>query len=171
MDALKTPKKAREFAAKTRLPEDYLLVLRREVMSLKPGLVNLDKFPGVDPGTIKKLKETGIKTTLHLFERVKTLQSRRKLAHKLEVEPEDILELTKLTDLSRVKWVGPVFARMFLDSGTDTVEKLSQAESPSFYEQLVKINQEKEYTKAHFVETDLDLCINFARKVPRVIEY
>jgi DNA polymerase/3'-5' exonuclease PolX len=171
MDALNTPKKAREFSSKTRLPEDYVLVLRREVMSLKPSPVNLDKFPGVDPDALKKLQGIGIKTTLRLFKRVKTPQKREELANELGVGLEEILELTKLTDLSRVKWVGPVFARMFLDSGMDTVEKLSKAEATPFYEKLVEINQEKKYTKARFVESDLELCIEFTRKVPQVIEY
>lgn len=171
MDALKTPKKAGEFGQKTGLPEDYLLVLRREVMSMKPGPVNLHKFPGVDPDALKKLQDAGIKNTFHLFKRVKTPPDRKKLSNELSIEVEEIRELTKLTDLSRVKWVGPVFARMFLDSGIDTVEKLSKAEATPFYEKLVEINQEKRYTKARFVENDLKLCIEFAKKVPEVIEY
>jgi hypothetical protein len=171
MDALKTPRKARDLASQSRLPEDYLLVLRREVMSLKPTPVNLSKFPGVQPDVIKKLEDAGIKNTHHLFKKVKTPQSREELGKEFLVGPEEILELTKLTDLSRVKWVGPVFARMFLDAGTDTVEKLSKAKAHPFYEKLVEINQEKKYTKARFVENDLVLCIEFAKKVPKVVEY
>jgi len=171
MDALKTPQKAKKFAFKTGLPEDYILILRREVMSLKPNQVNLNKFPGVKPELIKQLEDAGIKTTHHLFKRVKTPRNRGELVNELGIGLEEILELTKLTDLSRVKWVGPLFARMFLDSGMDTVEKLSKAEATPFYEKLVEINQEKEYTKARFVESDLELCIEFARKVPQVIEY
>ncbi len=45
--SLKTPKKAREFAEKSDLPADYLLILRREVNSYTPKPVNLEKFPGV----------------------------------------------------------------------------------------------------------------------------
>lgn len=171
MDALKTPKRAGEFAQKTGLPEDYILVIRREVMSLKPGPVNLSKFPGVNQDLIKKLEDAGIKNTLHLFKRVKTPPDREDLADELSLGVEELLELTRLTDLSRVKWVGPVFARMFLDSGMDTVEKLSKAKATPFYEKLVKINQQNNYTKARFVESDLDLCIEFAKKVPKVIEY
>lgn len=171
MDTLKTPKRAREFVHKTGLPEKYILVLRREVMSLKPSPVNLSKFPGVNPEFIEKLDDVGIKNTLHLFKVVKTSQDREKLADELRVGVEQILELTRLADLSRVKWVGPVFARMFLDAGVNTVTKLSKTESMSFYDKLAKINQEKKYTQARFVESDLELCIEFARKVPQVIEY
>lgn len=171
MEALKTPKKAQDFAAQNGLPEEYLLILRRELRSLKPSPVNLSKFPGINPGVIVKLEAIGIRTTQQLFKRVKTPQSREDLGDELGVSQEDILELTSLTDLSRVKWVGPIFARMFLDSGIDTVEKLSEAKAHPFYEELVEINLEKEYTKARFVESDLVLCIEFAKKIPKVIEY
>ncbi|BDZ69883.1 DUF4332 domain-containing protein [Methanobacterium petrolearium] len=143
--SLKTPKKTREFAGKSGLPEDYLLILRREVNSYTPNPVNLEKFPGVEKETVNKLKSVGIKNTAHLFKKVKTPEDRIKLAAELEIPEEEILELAKLTDLSRIKWVGPVSARIFLDSGIDTVEKVSEADAGSFYKKLVELNQKKVY--------------------------
>lgn len=168
---LKTPKKTREFAQKSGLPEDYLLILRREVNSYTPKPVNLEKFPGVEKETVNKLKSAGIKNTAHLFKKVKTPEDRIKLAAELEISEEEILELTKLADLSRIKWVGPVFARIFLDSGTDTAEKVSEANAGSFYKKLVERNQEKKYTKAKFLESDVALCINVSKMVPKAIKY
>lgn len=140
-------------------------------MSLKPRPVNLEKFPGVREKTVLKLKKVGIKNTLNLFERVKTPRGRAELADQLDINPDEIMDLTKLTDLSRVKWVGPIFARIFLDSGTDTVDKLAKAAAQPLYKKLVAINQEKKYINARFVETDVQLCVDFARKIPKVIEY
>lgn len=171
VNVLKTPKKTREFAQKSGLPEDYLLILRREVNSYNPNPVNLDKFPGVEQDTVSKLKSSGIKNTAHLFKKVKTPEDRIKLAAELEISEEEILELTKLADLSRIKWVGPVFARIFLDSGTDTAEKVSEANAGSFYKKLVERNQEKKYTKAKFLESDVALCINVSKMVPKAIKY
>lgn len=171
IDLIKTPKKAKEFAAKTGLPADYILILRREVNSYLPKPVNLEKFPGVEKNTINKLNNAGIKNTAHLFKKIKTKADREKLASETGVNEEKILELTKLTDLSRVKWIGPVFARIFLDSGTGTVEKLSLSNAKTLYKKLVNINNEKKYTKAKFVENDVKLCIDVAQLVPKVIEY
>lgn len=67
IDLIKKPKKAKEFAAKTGLPADYILILRREVNSYLPKPVNLEKFPGVEKNTINKLNNVGIKNTAHLF--------------------------------------------------------------------------------------------------------
>ncbi|MGZ7047488.1 MAG: hypothetical protein ACXVHP_04310 [Methanobacterium sp.] len=42
-----------------------------------------------------------------------------------------------------IKWIGPVFTRIFIESGTDTTEKVSNAHSKSLYKNLVEINNEK----------------------------
>lgn len=168
---LKTPKKTRKFAQITGLPEDYLLILRREVNSYQPKPVNLEKFPNIENRTISKLNSEGIKNTLHLFERVKTPSGRNKLAKEGGINEKEILELTKLTDLSRVKWIGPVFARIFVDSGIDTVNILSKSDSKDLYKKLVDVNNIKCYTKAKFTEKDIMTCINVSKLVPDVIEY
>jgi hypothetical protein len=171
LNLLKTPKKAREFAEKSGLPEDYLLILRREVNSYTPNPVNLDKFPGVEEETLIKLKNAGVKTSFHLFKRVKTPEDREKLTAELGIDNGELLELTKLTDLVRIKWVGPVFARIFLDSGTDTLQKVSEADAKTFYKKLVEINRKKHYTKSNFTLSDVELCVKVAGMVPKVIEY
>ncbi len=171
VNVLKTPKKAKEFAEKTGLPQDYVLILRREVNSYTPKPVNLDKFPGVDAKTITKLNNEGIKNTAHLFKKIKTPEDREKLAAELDIPLAEIVELTKLTDLVRIKWVGPVFARIFLDSGTDTALKISKSDAEPLYKKLIKINEEKGYTKGKFIENDVRLCIKVADMVPKVIEF
>lgn len=137
--------------------------------SYLPKPVNLEKFPGVEKNTINKLNNVGIKNTAHLFKKIETKVDREKLASETGVNEEKILDLTKLTDLSRVKWIGPVFARIFLDSGTGTVEKLSLSNAKTPYKKLVDINNEKKYTKNKFVENDVKLCIDVAQLVPKVI--
>ena len=171
VNLLKTPKKAKEFAERSGLPQDYILILRREVNSYLPKPVPLEKFPGIEKNTLNKLNSNGIKNTGHLFKIIKTHEDRAKLAAETKTNPEEIVELTKLTDLSRVKWIGPVFARMFLDSGTDTVEKLSKADAKTLYRKLIEINEEKGYTKGRFIESDVELCIKVSKMVPRAINY
>ncbi|MEN6290635.1 MAG: DUF4332 domain-containing protein [Methanobacterium sp.] len=169
--SLKTPKKAKEFADKSGLPQDYILILRREVNSYLPKPVNLEKFPGIEKDTLSKLNNMGIKNTAHLFKIIKTPDERVKLAAETKINPDEIVELTKLTDLSRVKWIGPVFAWMFLDSGTDTVEKLSKADAKTLYKKLIEINDKNGYTKSKFIESDVELCIKVSKMVPRAINY
>ncbi len=51
------------------------------------------------------------------------------------------------------------------------MDKLAKAAAQPLYKKLVAINQEKKYINARFVETDVQLCVDFARKIPKVIEY
>ncbi len=169
--SLKTPKKTNEFAEKSVLPSDYLLILRREVNSYMPKPMNLDKFPGIGEDAVNKLKDAGIKNTAHLFKRIKNEKDRKELARETGLNYGIIIELTKLTDLSRIKWIGPVFARIFLDSGTDTAQKVSDSDASSLYKKLAQINNEKGYTRAKFIESDVELCIKVSKMVPKVIEY
>lgn len=170
-DSLKTPKKTKEFAEKSGLPSDYLLILRREVNSYTPQPVNLNKFPEIENDAILKLNEIGIKNTSHLFKKVKIEEDRKELSIETGLNSEIIMELTKLTDLSRIKWIGPIFARLFFESGTDTAQKVSDADAKSLYKSLVKINDEKGYTRGKFIESDVELCIKVAKMVPKAIEY
>jgi hypothetical protein len=170
-NTLKTPKKAKEFAEKSGLPYDYLIILRREVNSYTPKPVNLDKFPRIESEVITKLNAIGIKNTAHLFKRVRTEKDRRELSAETDMNYREIIELTKLTDLSRIKWIGPIFARLFFESGTDTSQKVSDANANLLFKQLVEINAEKGYTKGKFIESDVELCIKVAKMVPKVIEY
>ncbi|KAF5433514.1 protein of unknown function (DUF4332) [Candidatus Methanophagaceae archaeon] len=171
ISVLKTTEKVKYFAKKSGLPEDYLLILRREVNSYQPKPVNLKKFPGVKGEAIEKLARIGIKNTKHLFEKVKTQKERDELAKQTNITNEELLELVKLTDISRVKWIGPIFARIFLDSGTDTVEKISKSTAENLFKELVEINNKKEYTKGNFTAKDVLLCINIAKDVPKAIKY
>lgn len=106
-----------------------------------------------------------------LFEKIKTKKERAELAKQANITDEELMELAKLTDLSRVKWIGPVFARIFYDSETDTAEKVSKSIAGDLFKKLVEVNEKKEYTKGNFVESDVRLCIDVTKDVPKAIEY
>ena len=125
--ALKTKSDVQSFAEDTGLPLDYLTVLRREVNSYQPKPINLKDFPGVDPEAVMKLTQIGIKNTKQLFPNVLTPQDRRVIAEQNQIQFDEILELTKLTDVARLKWVGPKFARLLIESDYDTVEKVANS--------------------------------------------
>jgi hypothetical protein len=169
--ALKTPEKIKTFAQKSALPEDYLVILKREIASYQPPPVKLKDFPGIEIGAIQKLAELGIENTKQLFEKVKTPIDRQSLADKTGIAISEILELTQLVDVVRIRWVGANFARLLVDSSCNTLEKVCQAEYASLYAELVKINQEKSYFKGMFGQNDMKLCVLAARQVPQVIEY
>ena len=67
---LKSKDKVKAFTKKTSLPEEFLIILVREIKSIQP--VKLDNLPRISKTTIKKLESLGIKNTKELFKFVIT---------------------------------------------------------------------------------------------------
>lgn len=171
MAALKTPDKIQKLAERTGLPEEYLIILKREIASSQPKPVNLQDFPSISEETVKRLVQLGIKNTFQLFSFVRTEAERNVLSEKTGISYDEILELAKLTDVCRIKWVGANFARLLVDSGRDTAEKVTKADYKELYKILMKINEEKKYFKGKFGLNDMKLCVEAAGNVPRAMQF
>jgi len=170
--ALKSKKDVQSFAEKTGLPVAYLTVLRREVNSYQPKPINLKDLPGVEPEVTQKLAALGIKNTKQLFTKVKTEEDRTGLAQLSQIEYEDILELTKLTDVARMKWVGPKFARLLVESDYDTAEKVVNSDYEALYQNLVRTNEATGIYQGRFGIQDMKSWVTVAiQDLPLVIQY
>ncbi len=170
-ERLKTKKQVESFCLESGLPQDYVVILRREAYSYLPKPVNLGEIPEVDPQNIERLAGVGIKHTRQLFDRGRSKSDRARLCRETGVPAGELLELVGLSDLARIGGVGPVFARIIYDAGYDTLARLAGASADEVYEQLVLLNQEKEFTRAKFTVKDVRFCVITARELPKVIEY
>jgi hypothetical protein len=121
---------------------------------------------------VRKLRDIGIKNTAHLFPHVLTRKLRSTFAKQHQVGDEDLLELTKLTDVARIKWVGPKFARLLIASEYDTVEKIARSNYQELHDALVRVNEQLGIYKGNFGIEDLKSWVNIVvQEVPQVIEY
>lgn len=169
---LKTKKKIEQFAQESGLPQDYLTILRRRLGVYMPKPVPLIKFPGVDPEHVERLAAVGIKQTRQLFERSRTKQNRADLVELAGVPDDALLELVKLSDLSRASYVGPAFARVIYEAGADTLGKLADCSPEELCEKMRAVNEEKQLTKAAMPSVeDMATCVGIWQRLPRVIEY
>lgn len=105
----------------------------RELNSTLPKPNKIADFIGVSENTIDSLAKIGIENTAQLYDKVITKSERQQLAESIGISDKDILELTKLTDLSRIKWVGVTYARILYDLGVDTVKKVSKSDPIELY--------------------------------------
>ncbi len=170
--ALKTKVAVQSFAAWTGLSIEYLTILRREVNSYQPKPIKLGEFPGINPEVLEKLEQAGIKNTKQIFPFILTPERRKALAEEQQIEPADLLELTKLTDVGRLKWVGPKFARLLIESEYDTVEKIAGADFEELFNNLVHVNEAKAIYKGKFGKADLKMWVNVVvQETPQVIQY
>mgnify|MGYP001300121217 CR=1 FL=1 len=83
----------------------------------------------------------------------------------------DILELIKLTDLSRIKWVGVTYARMLYDLGVDNVEKVSKSDPKDLHTRINLIIKEKNIFKGAIGLNDVKILIESASELPLDIEF
>jgi hypothetical protein len=171
IEVLNTKKRVERFSQESGLPEDYLVILRREANSYVPKPVNLRDIPEVDPEHIERLAAAGIKNTKHLFERARSKGDRAELSRLADVPSGDLLELVKMSDLARIGGVGPVFARLLYEVRADTLEEFLKRSPDELFERLHAVNREKRYTKILPSPKDIRYCIETARELPQVIEY
>jgi hypothetical protein len=168
---LKKKEKLAELSKVDCFSEDYLVILLREINSIQPKPNKISEFIGISPETVSKLEKIGIKDTVKLFDNVLTPESRKKLAAKTDTSDAEILEMTNLTDLSRIKWVGATFARMLFDAGIDTAEKASIADYVELHKKINQINKEKNFYKGQIGLHDIKLFVDAAKEVTLEIKY
>lgn len=148
------------------LSGNYLTILLRELNSILPKPTRIKDFKGISEGTVSRLEEIGIKNTLKLYDRIKDAKSRKELAETLGIDESEILFLAKLTDLSRIRWVGATFARMLYDLGIDTVEKSAIADPVDLHEKINRLNKERKYFKGHIGLNDMKIFVDTAKEIP-----
>ena len=168
---LKKKNKLLEIAGNSLFSEDYLVILLREINSIQPKPNNISDFVGISDDVKFRLSNVGIRNTLQLFDQVINYEKRLELIEKTGIREETILELTRLTDLSRIKWVGTMFARVLYETGYDSAEKVSKADYEEMYKRIATFNKEQHLYKGQIGLNDMKMCVAAAQEVPLDIEY
>lgn len=168
---LKKKDKIAELSKIECLSADYLTVLLRELNSTLPKPNKISDFIEIEKKTISSLEKVGITNTVKLYGKVIKKSDRQKLADSVGIQYQDILELTKLTDLSRIKWVGVTYAQMLYDLGVDTVEKVAKSDSTYLHVRINTMIKEKNIFKGGIGLNDVKILIASANELPFEIEY
>jgi hypothetical protein len=103
LSRLKDKNKLHDFSKQSGISENYLTILVREIKSIRPSPNKIKDFPNVSTNTVSKLEKLGIKNTLQLFEKVLTPKNRMDLSKQIGINENEVLKITKLTDLSRIR--------------------------------------------------------------------
>ena len=162
---LKNKKKLSELAQASGLSEIYLTTLLREINGRQPKPRKLMDFVHIPKETIERLQQLGIKNTVHLYGKVLTDQSRRQLAQETGIAIEDILKLSRLTDLTRIQWVNTTFAWVLYQAGYDTVDKVATADYEELYKNIKRLNDERSLYKGNIGLNDMKICVEVAQEV------
>jgi hypothetical protein len=148
-----------------------LTILLRELNSTFPKPNKIADFIRISKNTINKLAKAGIINTEKLYDKVLTKIDRQKLADSTGIDYTEILELTKLTDLSRIKWVGVTYAQMLYNLGLDTVEKVSKTDPIDLHAKINQRIKENNIFKGGIGINDVKILVETASELPLEIEY
>lgn len=169
--ALKPKGGVEAMSEQTSIPTKYLSVLMREIKGYIRSPIKLEKFPGLAADTVPKLTAQGLQNTVHVFNKVLTRQRRAELAAQAQINEQEILKVTKLVDLTRIRWVNETFAYAMHEAGLDTAEKVANADPEEMYMRIKEVNEERKFFPAHLGMADIKRCIDFAQLVSFDIEY
>lgn len=168
---LKKKDKINELSKVDIFSEDYLTILLRELNSTLPKPNKIADFIFISQEVVSKLEKVNISNTEKLFDKVKSKTDRQNLADTIGIKYSDVLELTKLTDLSRIKWVGVTYAQMLYYSGVDTVKKVSESEVKDLHARINQMIKERNIFKGSIGLNDVKILIVSASELPLDIEY
>lgn len=153
------------------ITDNYLLILLRELNSIHPKPLRLIDFKIISVETGLKLDKIGVKNTLKLYKKILTKKDREILEKETGIKKSEIKKLTKLCDLSRIKWVGTTFAMMLYELGVDTVEKVAKTNPKDLHSKVNQLNKDKNIYKGQIGLNDIIIVIETAKDIPFEIEY
>ena len=164
-------KKFKRFKDEFGLDEEYLTILIREIKSYRQKPIKLSDFNILSKDSLAKLESKGIKNALHFYMRSLDPKARLNLAIKTGIPIKNILKLTHLVDLSRVRWINQTFAHMLYDAGYDSAKKLAKSDYEKLHKELRMLNKKNKYFKGNIGKHDIKLCVEAAQKISADVEY
>lgn len=131
----------------------------------------LRNFRGVDLDAVAKLEKLGIVNVEQMLEAGKTPDDRKELARQTRISLKTILELVKLSDLSRLGAIKSVRARLYFDAGLDTPDKFVNRKMEDLRTLLIEFIQRTGFEGIAPLPKELNNAIAAAKKLPRSIQY
>ena len=145
--------------------------IRESAIAKKRKPFTLKGFRGVDLAHVAALEAIGVSHVEQMLEQGRTPQRRETLARKSGVPLEAILELVKLSDLSRLGAVKGVRARLYYDANLDTLAKIAQWDPADLREMLVEWVERTGFDGIAPLPKELRNLVRTARSIDTVVEY
>jgi predicted flap endonuclease-1-like 5' DNA nuclease len=126
---------------------------------------------GANDEYIWKLEAIGIRTTSQMLVAGKTPSERKQLAQAAGIPDNAVEELVKLSDLARIPGVKGVRARLYYESGVDTLDKLAAWEPMALREMLVDYVKRTGFEGIATLPKEAEYTVAQAKTLPRIVEY
>ncbi len=161
---LKNAKTIALLANNSGVDPNYLNLLRRVVEGFFPKPQLMIAFDWLDKNTLAKLEKAGIKNTEQLY--LAACSDIATLTKMTGLHSKDLSEPIALSDLSRVQWVSPTFARVLVASGFDNAAKVANANPEVLYAAVTKANESARFYKGKIGVRDMKRLVAAASYAP-----
>jgi len=141
------------------------------VTEKKHNPFKLINFRGINAEAIIKLEAWRIKNVEQLLIAGSTKEKRLKLATDTGISEDDLLELVKLSDLSRLPGVKGIRARLYYDAGVDCVEKMASWEPEALRVMVTNYVERTGFDGIPPLPKEVSSTIANAQKLPKIIEF
>lgn len=159
---MKTKKKITFLSRSSGVDHGYLTLLKREIEGYFPKPQKLLSFGILNKKSISKFETDNLKNSVLLYEAINTSKKRFNLAKSYEIDIHVIESMYCLINLTRIRWVSPLAARMLVSAGYDNPKKISNADFNDLYISLEKTNKENKYFKGTIGIRDIKRLIDAA---------
>jgi hypothetical protein len=156
------------------MPESCHISIQSEggrMPSKKTNPFKLREFLWIDLQQVARLEAIGIKNTDQMLAAGCTSQRRADLAARAGTPEGTILELVKLSDLSRLPGVKGIRARLYYAAGVDTVEKLASFEPEALLRLTGEFVERTNFPGIAPLPKEVSSTIANARLLPRLVDY
>lgn len=158
----------------------YFAYLKKKQLVLKAnelmGLIELDKyklndFQGINKKFVEKLNKNKIKTARQILEIGYTKDGRKELSKTTNIPVENILELVKLSDLARIPGVKKIRARLYYESGLDTLEKIAVCDAEELRKISAKCIKKLSLNSVPPTPKEAEHTVTMAKYLRKYVEY
>jgi hypothetical protein len=147
----------------------YCSLLREQRIKRTP--FSLSGFRGVSEEHIKVLDTIGIKNINDMLARGATRESRNALSEQTGIPESAILDLVRLSDLGRIQGIKGIRARLYVDAGVDSVDKLADSDPEELREELIAFVEETNFDGIAPLPAELRFSKKKATELPKIVEY
>jgi hypothetical protein len=131
----------------------------------------LRKFKEVNPEYVAQLEALGIKQAGQMLSLGQTPMMRTLIATMVEIPETAVVELVKLSDLSRLPGVKGTRARLYYAAGVDSVEKLAAYEPKELLAVTAEYVHQTGFEGIAPLPKEISSTISNARMLPKVVEW
>ncbi len=133
--------------------------------------MKLESIDGIDGPFAANLRKAGIRSPGALLKKGATPAGRAEISRLTGIPGTFLLKWVNHADLCRIRGIGPEFADLLEEAGSDTVRELSGKKPEKLHEVLLGTNREQNLVRQVPSPLQLKDWIDQAKRLPNIVEY